>query len=137
MKIQAKSTFSIKSWDERTWDGKPSLEISGEKQTLARVSYSYKGEVQGQSELEYLMTYRADNSGNYVGMERVEGSVRGRSGSFVLQHSGTFDAHGVRGTVFVVPGSGTGELKALRGEGSLDLAGESPEYPLVLEVELD
>lgn len=137
MKIQGKATFSVKGWDERTWDGKPASEVTGEKLTLAVVSYGYAGDIQGKSEFQYLMVYRADGTGNYVGLERVEGVLGGRSGSFVLQHSGTFDAQGVRGNAFVVPSSGTGDLKALRAEGRIDLSGHRDAYPLDLEYEFE
>ncbi len=54
-------------------------------------------------------------SGGYVAMERVTGTLKGRTGSFVLQHSGTM----MRGTphlsVSVVPDSGTGQLDGLAG----------------------
>jgi hypothetical protein len=54
-------------------------------------------------------------SGGYVAMERVTGTLKGRAGSFVLQHSGTM----TRGTpqlgVTVVPDSGTGQLEGITG----------------------
>lgn len=54
-------------------------------------------------------------SGGYVALERVEGELAGRSGSFVLQHSGTM-TRGVGGlTVSVVPDSGSGALEGLTG----------------------
>lgn len=37
------------------------------------------------------MVYREDGSASFVGLKRVVGRVGGRSGSFVLQHSGTFE----------------------------------------------
>ena len=55
------------------------------------------------------------DSAGYVALERVAGSLQGRSGSFVLQHIGNM----VRGvpalTITVVPDSGTGELVGLSG----------------------
>ena len=77
------------------------------------------------------MVYRPDNSGSFVGLERVSGRVGGRSGSFVLQHTGTFDKTDVNGTFFVVPQSGTGELVNLHGEGSISLSGHAERYPMV------
>jgi hypothetical protein len=54
---------------------------------------------------------------SFVGVERVTGSIRERSGTFVLQDAGTLNGTTVSGTWFVVPGSGTGDLRGLRGEG--------------------
>lgn len=55
-------------------------------------------------------------SAGYVAIERVTGTLHGRTGSFVLMHFGLMD----RGTpslrVTVVPDSGTGELAGLKGE---------------------
>ena len=55
------------------------------------------------------------DSAGYVAIERVSGTLHGRSGTFVLQHSGTM-ARGVgRLSVTVVPDSGTGQLEGLAG----------------------
>lgn len=54
-------------------------------------------------------------SAGYVAIERVEGSLDGKAGSFVLQHSGTMDRGAQELAVTVVPDSGTGELTGLRG----------------------
>lgn len=54
-------------------------------------------------------------SGGYVAMERVTGSLKGRSGSFVLQHSGTMTRGTPQLSVTVVPDSGTGQLSGLSG----------------------
>lgn len=51
----------------------------------------------------------------YVAIEVVTGTLAGRHGSFVLQHSATMDASGPKMNVIVTPGSGTGELKGITG----------------------
>jgi len=51
----------------------------------------------------------------YVAIEVVTGALGGKKGSFALQHSATMDASGLKMTVLVVPGSGTGELKGIAG----------------------
>jgi hypothetical protein len=126
MTSQPNISFAMKSWEE-----KPYNELPGElKMTLTHVAYSYQGDLEGESTLEYLMVYRADNSGSFVGLERVIGRVGGRSGSFVLQHTGTFGKTDVNGTFFVVPQSGTGDLATLSGEGSISLSGHAELYPM-------
>ena len=137
MKIHATAAFAVTAWDEQTWDGQPAAEIKGEKLTLAKVSYTYTGDLVGQSRFEYLMTYRADGSGVFVGLERIEGSLLGRPGSLILEHSGTFDATSVRGEAVVVPNAGSGELKSLQGHASIELAGHMPQYPIIFELEID
>src|SRR2546425_7286761 len=112
MRKQAKATFGIKSWDEKTYN-----EIEGApKLTRVSATKSYQGDIEGEGKVEYLMMYRSAGSASFMGLERVTGSVGGRSGSFVLQHSGTFE-DGVAKVISVVPGSGTGDLRGMRGEG--------------------
>ena len=61
-------------------------------------------------------------SAGYVAIERVEGTLHGRKGSFVLQHTGTMN-RGVPGlSVTVVPDSGTGEREGLQGEFKIIIA---------------
>jgi hypothetical protein len=54
-------------------------------------------------------------SGGYVAMERVTGTLKGRTGSFVLQHSGTMTRGTPQLSVTVVPDSGTGQLEGITG----------------------
>jgi hypothetical protein len=54
-------------------------------------------------------------SAGYVAIERVTGTLRSRSGSFALQHSGTMDQGKFQLTVTVVPGSGAGGLAGIAG----------------------
>jgi hypothetical protein len=51
----------------------------------------------------------------YVAIERVEGTLNGRKGSFVLQHSGSMTRGAQSLTITVVPDSGTGQLVGLEG----------------------
>jgi hypothetical protein len=55
------------------------------------------------------------SSAGYVAIERVTGTLQGRSGSFVFQHSGTMDQGAQRLSITVVPGSGTGALTGISG----------------------
>jgi hypothetical protein len=128
MREEAKATFGIISWDE-----KPYSEIEGSpKLTRASVTKSYQGDIEGEGKLEYLMMYRTAGSANFMGLERVTGSVGGRSGSFVLQHSGTFEDGVAKGILSVVPGSGTGDLRGITGEGRFN-AGHQPPYAMTLD----
>jgi hypothetical protein len=67
--------------------------------------------------LGQMLAYRTavDGSAGYVAMERVTGTLDGRHGSFVLQHSGTMDRGAASLIVTVVPDSGTDELVGLSG----------------------
>ena len=63
------------------------------------------------------MVHLGTRSGDFSGLEHVIGRIGGRSGSFVLRHRGSFRGATVEGSWSVVPGSGTGELRGLHGEG--------------------
>ncbi len=85
--------------------------------TRIHVQESFDGDIQGEGEVEFLQPGRADGSASFVGVERVSGKVGGREGTFLLQDAGTVQGSVVSGDWFVVPGSGTGQLAGLRGEG--------------------
>lgn len=71
-------------------------------------------------EMIAFRTARPDSAG-YVALERVDGRLDGRKGTFVLQHSSTM-ARGVpTQSITVVPDSGTGELAGLRGSMTIEI----------------
>jgi hypothetical protein len=63
-------------------------------------------------------------SGAYVAIERVTGTLRGRTGSFVLQHSGTMTKGVPKLTINVVPDSGTGQLVGIDGKMNIVIAAD-------------
>ena len=81
------------------------------------VTEAFHGDIEGQGVVRFLQAMRADGSASFVGIERVTGSIADRSGTFLLQDAGTVEGSVVSGTWFVIPGSGTGGLAGLRGEG--------------------
>jgi hypothetical protein len=85
--------------------------------TRIHVEESFSGDISGDGVVEFLQAARADGSAIFVGIERVTGTVGGRRGTFLLQDAGTVADGIVSGDWFVVPGSGTGGLAGLRGEG--------------------
>lgn len=67
-------------------------------------------------------------SAGYVAMEKVTGKLAGRTGSFVLQHSGTMNRGVAELSVTVVPDSGTEELTGLAGRMTIAIAGGKHSY---------
>ena len=68
------------------------------------------------------------DSAGYVALERVVGTLQGRSGSFVLQHNGSM-ARGVPAlTITVVPDSGTGALVGLSGSMTINIVNDQHFY---------
>jgi hypothetical protein len=113
MTTQATSTIEMKSWDEDRYADFD----DGTGLSRAKVTQGLSGDVEGEGITEWLMFYRADGTADFVGLLRVSGRLGGREGSFVLQNRGTFDGSVAAGPVTVVPGSGSGELDGLRGQG--------------------
>ena len=114
MGTQVTATFTIESWDEAPWDEQDDVP----KLTRATVAKHYSGDVEGRSSTVWLMAYDGGGSADFVGLERVHGTVVGRTGSFVLRHTGRFEDGAARGSLVAVAGSGTGELSGLTGEGT-------------------
>ena len=71
----------------------------------------------------------AQGSAGYVALERVTGTLQGRQGTFVLQHSGTMNRGESRLNVTVVPDSGTDELAGLPGM-TIEVSGGEHGYVL-------
>ncbi|MBL8299415.1 MAG: DUF3224 domain-containing protein [Rhodanobacteraceae bacterium] len=67
-------------------------------------------------------------SAGYVAIERVEGTLHGRHGTFILQHSGSMNRGEPSLSVSVVPDSGTGELTGLAGEFRIIIANGQHSY---------
>jgi hypothetical protein len=130
MKRSANARFAIKSWDEKPYsEGKDLPRL-----TRASVTKTYTGEIDGEGRVEYLMMYRGDGSAAFVGLERVTGRIGGRSGSFVLQRSGVFEGGQAKESYSVIPGSATGDLQGLQGDGS-SAVGHGMEHPFTLSYE--
>ncbi|MCC7209918.1 MAG: DUF3224 domain-containing protein, partial [Anaerolineae bacterium] len=60
MSASSNVTFSVRGWDEKTWEGQPAAEAKGLKVTRAQANYLYQGDVEGLSSVQYLMVYRED-----------------------------------------------------------------------------
>ena len=130
MKQSANARFAIKTWDEKPYsegEGLPKL-------TRAGVTKTYTGDIAGEGQVEYLMMYRSDGSAAFVGLERFVGQIGGKTGSFVLQRVGLFEDGQAKESYSVIPGSGTGQLHGLHGEGSSSV-GHGLEHPFTLSYE--
>lgn len=127
MKTTANARFAIESWDEKPYSegqDRPRL-------TRASVTKTYTGDIEGQGQVEYLMMYRKDGSATFVGLEQVDARVGGKAGSFVLQRTGIFEGGQAKESYYVVPGSGTGDLQGLVGDGN-SAVGHGMEHPFTL-----
>ncbi len=119
--MHATGSFEVKNWNEQ-----PYSELAGQpKLTRAEVVYGYHGGFEGEGKITYLMCYSSNAIAYFIGYEQVTGRLGNRSGSFVLQHVGTYEAGAVKDSITVVPGSATGDLSGLQGSGSCGGDGEA------------
>jgi Protein of unknown function (DUF3224) len=122
--LHAAGTFDVKAEAQ----GEPD---KGDGSTLARYSLDklYHGDLEGTAKGTMLAAGTdVKGSAGYVAMERVTGTLKGRSGSFVLQHSGAM-AHGdAQLSVTVVPDSGSGQLVGIAGKMTIIVAAGKHSY---------
>ena len=93
-------------------------DVAAAGETIGRMvlDKKYHGSLDATGKGQMLaMRTPALQSGGYVALELVTGKLDGRSGSFVLQHSGTMNRGAAHLVLGVVPDSGTGELEGLTG----------------------
>src|SRR5262249_17560702 len=112
-RIHARGKIDVKMYEPATYD----QPAEGPALVRIHVTEDFSGDIEGEGVAEFLQTARSESEATFVGVERVTGSIGGKSGTFVFQDEGTLAGTTVSGTWFVVPGSGTGELQGLRGDG--------------------
>jgi hypothetical protein len=93
---------------------------SGPALAVLSLNETFTGDLDGESEVRALQTKFGDGSARMVSVQRFRGRLGGRDGSFVLQGSEDIDQGRIKASWFVVPGSGTGELAGVRGEGGFE-----------------
>jgi len=116
MTSPARGTFETQATPHPPYD-----EADGVALGRMSIEKRFEGDLVATSHVEMIAARTAvPASAGYVALERVRGTLHGRAGSFVLQHSGTMNRGVSSLTVTVVPDSGTGELKGLSGAMTID-----------------
>ena len=85
-----------------------------------RLFETFTGDIEGESPVRALEVLRQDGSACLVSLQRFNGRLGRRQGTFVLQGAETVEKGKIKARWLVVPGSGTGELARLRGEGGFE-----------------
>ena len=127
--MNASAPFTNDRYDEDTYG-----EAGGTELERVHISRTFTGDLEGESTAELLIA-RSGGGGGYVGHDRISGRLAGKPGGFVFQHTGLMGPAGVTNTGTIVPGSGTGELEGITGEGTM-LADEDGNHTLTLAYEL-
>jgi hypothetical protein len=97
----------------------------GDDPTLGRMllDKQYHGELEATGKGQMLSAGSpAKGAGGYVAIEKVTGKLNERTGSFVLQHTGTMANNVPQLTITIVPESGTGQLEGIAGKMTIQFA---------------
>jgi len=123
MTIHASGTFDVKLVPQ------PSSDDSGAAIGRMTIDKQFHGDLEGVSKGQ-MLAHRSgvDGSAGYVAMEIVTGTLHGRTGSFVFQHSGTMTRGAPELSVTVVPDSGKGDLAGLSGRLAIIIADGKHSY---------
>ena len=126
----ATGTFEITSMGEDAWyerDGEPRL-------TRAHGTQVLSGDIQGDGRVEWLTCYSTTGSARLIGLQRVEGTVGGRCGSFVMEALADHDGSRSICRWSVLEGSGSGDLAGMSGTGGFEAEGRTVSYHLTYDL---
>ena len=129
-------SFSVSRWEESPI--RP--DVDGMRATHVSAEFLCAGDIEGSAHVEYLMFYTVFDEKNmhnsqarYVGQMKIIGVAKGKSGSFALTTSGSFEGGLARSEVEIITGSGTGELFSITGLGSYLADSSGSHWELELE----
>ena len=115
--MRATGRFEVKLSPLESYNQAPEAKIG-----RMSIDKTFEGDLVATSQGEMLSGGSpAEGSAGYVAIERVTGTLQGRSGSFLFQHSGTMTATSQGVTITVIPDSGTGELEGIAGTMSIEI----------------
>jgi hypothetical protein len=114
-RARAKAKITVQSSEAKPYD-----QTASPKLMEIRLSETFTGDIDGVSPVRALQVLGDDQSASLVSVQRFRGKLGGRQGTFVLQGSEIVENGKIKATWFVVPGSGTGDLTGLRGEGGFE-----------------
>jgi len=113
----ATGTFEVKLTPQTDDKGDPALSrMTFDKQ--------FHGDLEGTSKGQMLAAGDPKTSGVYVAIEKFNGTLKGRSGAFILHHTGLMTRGAPQLSIEVVPDSGTGQLTGLTGKLIIKIAAD-------------
>jgi hypothetical protein len=138
VRTTAIATVTVTSWEETqddAPDGQPPL-------AQAAFGLTYTGDLVGESSTRVLLVYTGGNPAqpetlvsDYLGLERVTGTLDGRAGSFVIAHQGRHEGGVARTKGRIVADSATGEFAGLSGD--VEAAADDTTYQVTISYAFD
>lgn len=113
--VRAEAKITVQSSEANPYD-----HTAGPALVEIHLRETFSGDIEGESTVRALQVQRDDQSASMVSMQRFRGTMGGRQGTFILQGSEIVENGNIKAAWFVVPGSGTGDLAGLRGEGGFE-----------------
>ncbi len=122
--MHANGTFEVKLTPQDSGDKNEKSPVG-----MMTIEKQYHGDLEGTSTGVMLaVSTDVKGSAGYVAMEKFTGTLKGRSGTFALQHTGTMNRGTPNLSVTVVPDSGTGQLTGLAGKLDIEISGGKHSY---------
>jgi hypothetical protein len=132
MSTQATATYENITGTETAYDER----VNGPSLFRATVQRRFQGDLTGESTAEVLICRSTPDRLGYIATDRFVGHLENRSGSFVIQHGGPIDRGLLRSFGYIVPGSGTDDLRGLRGEAT-SMVTPTGEHTLTIEYDFE
>jgi hypothetical protein len=121
---RARGSFEVQLQPLETYDTEATSPLGRRS-----IDKQFHGDLEASSKGEMLSAITGvQGSAGYVAIERVQGTLHGRRGTFMLQHTGTMTRGASSLTISVIPDSGTDELVGLAGTMALIIVDEAHEY---------
>jgi len=123
VKQRATGRIGVTSYDSKPYDDAGAFTIAE-----VNVIEEFSGDLVGVGSVRFIMVNAPDGTAHFTGMDRFLGKLGERSGSFILQNSGTLRDGVLHSQWQVIAGSGTEQLAGLRGGGGCTPDGYSLDY---------
>jgi hypothetical protein len=119
MTVRLELPFTITTWD--TDDDEPPADPVAPGMATVRLAKTYAGDDLNGTATGHVLTTRGEAGASYVAQERIVGVLRGRYGSFVLEHGASMgEGQETVMRAVIVAGSGTGGLTGITGSGIVE-----------------
>ena len=116
--MRATSAFTVDAYEPAPFDELAEVP-KGFQLSRTRIAKTFSGDLAATSVTQAVMAVTQEGSAGYVAIELIVGSLQGRQGSFLLQHSATATRGAQSGSYTIVPDSGTGQLAGISGQGDI------------------